>query len=113
MKTVGGPVELRGRAIYLGAAIVGAMVLGVIVARTWWAAPAMPTPVAPSAEVPIVATTLPTPPALPLYSEADLMADPPDPATRLAIIRAEWFVTAYFPADLEPSGAAGGRGALP
>ena len=107
------PEDRRSRAIYLGAAIVGAMVLGVIVARTWWAAPAMPTPVAPSAEVPIVATTLPAPPELPLYSEADLMADPPDPATRLAIIRAEWFVTDYFTADLEPSGSAEVRAALP
>src|SRR3990172_2292767 len=41
------PEDRRRRAVYLGAAIVGAMVLGVIVARTWWAAPAMPTPVAP------------------------------------------------------------------
>lgn len=107
------PEDRRRRTIYLGAAIVGAMVLGVIVARTWWVAPPMPTSVAPSAEVPIAATTLPILPELPLYSEADLMADPPDPAARLAMVRAEWFVTDYFTADLEPSGSAEVRAALP
>ncbi|MBI5158398.1 MAG: hypothetical protein HZA58_10385 [Acidimicrobiia bacterium] len=108
------PEDRRRRAIYLGAAIVGAMVLGVIVARTWWAAPPIPNPVAPSAEVPIAATTtLPVVAELPLYSEADLMADPPDPAERLAMVRAEWFVTDYFTADLEPSGSAEVRAALP
>ncbi len=107
------PEDRRRRTIYLGVAIVGAMVLGVIVARTWWAAPSLPPPVAPSAEVPIAATSLPAVPELPLYSEADLMADPPDPAARLAMVRAEWFVTDYFTADLEPSGSAEVRAALP
>lgn len=107
------PEDRRRRTMYLGAAIVGAMVLGVIVARTWWAAPPMPTPIAPGAEVPIAATTLPAVPELPLYREADLMADPPDPAARLAMVRAEWFVTDYFTADLEPTGSAEVRAALP
>ncbi|HEX5631456.1 MAG TPA: hypothetical protein VFY15_07335, partial [Acidimicrobiia bacterium] len=52
-------------------------------------------------------------PDLPLYTEADLMAMPPDPAARVAMVRAEWFVTDYFTADLEPSGSADVRAALP
>jgi hypothetical protein len=107
------PEDRRRKTIYLGVAIVGAMVLGVIVARTWWAAPSIPTPLAPEAQIPIAATTIPEIPELPLYSEADLMADPPDPAARLAMVRAEWFVTDYFTADLEPNGSTEVRAALP
>lgn len=108
------PEDRRRRTIYLGVAIVGAMVLGVMVARTWWATPALPDPVAPGAVGDTVAaTTSIVVPELPLYSEADLMADPPDPAARLAMVRAEWFVTDYFTADLEPSGSAEVRASLP
>jgi len=106
------PEDRRRKAIYLGVAMVGALVLGVIVARSWWATPPAPVPLAPG-EPAVAATTLPDIPDLPLYSEADLMADPPDPAARLAMVRAEWFVTDYFTADLEPSGSADVRAALP
>jgi len=41
------------------------------------------------------------------------MADPPDPGARAAVVRAEWFVTDYFTADLEPDGSAEVRAALP
>jgi hypothetical protein len=107
------PEDRRRKTIYLGVAIVGAMVLGVIVARTWWAAPSAPVTVAPGSDAPLAVTTLPEVPELPLYREEDLMADPPDPAARLAMVRAEWFVTDYFTADLEPSGSADIRAALP
>ena len=110
--------ERRRRVIYLASGLVGALVLGVVLARVWWA-PAVPA-VAPvetaatlpaEAEVPPASTT--SVPELPLYSEADLMADPPDPTTRAAVARAEWFVTDYFTADFEPSGSADVRSALP
>lgn len=107
------PEDRRRKTIYLGVAIAGAMVLGVIVARTWWAAPSAPVTVAPGGDAPLAVTTLPEVPELPLYREEDLMADPPDPAARLAMVRAEWFVTDYFTADLEPSGSADIRAALP
>ncbi len=107
------PEDRRRKAIYLGVAMVGALVLGVIVARSWWATPPSPTPLAPGAETPVAATTVPDVPDLPLYTEADLMADPPNPAARLAVARAEWFVADYFTADLEPSGSADIRAALP
>ena len=106
------PEDRRRRSIYVGAAVLGAMVLGVMVARSWWAPPSIPaTTVAAGASGAV--TTLPETPDLPLYTEADLMAMPPDPAARVAMVRAEWFVTDYFTADLEPSGSADVRAALP
>ena len=41
------------------------------------------------------------------------MAFPPDWAARAAVARAEWFVTDFFTADLEPNGTGDLRGALP
>ncbi len=106
------PEDRRRKTIYLGVAIVGAMVLGMIVARSWWAAPPPSTPLAPGDSA-VAATTLPDVADLPLYTEADLMAMPPDPSARLAMVRAEWFVTDYFTADLDPNGSAEVRAALP
>jgi len=110
------PSEERRRVAYLAAGLIGAVVLGAVVARAWWA-PSAPTIVAPASTIaaPIEggdATTVsvPTPP---LYSEADLMADPPDPGERAAIVKAEWFVSDYFTADYEPSGSGDIRAALP
>jgi hypothetical protein len=109
--------ERRRRVIYLASGLVGALVLGVVLARVWWApavpaaAPVESVPTTLAGEVPPVPTT--SIPELPLYSEADLMADPPDPASRAAVARAEWFVTDYFTADFEPSGSADVRSALP
>lgn len=57
-----------------------------------------------------VATTAPVPV---LYSEADLLAFPDDLGARAAVARAEWFVTDYFTADLEPNGTTDVRSALP
>jgi hypothetical protein len=106
------PEDRRRKTIYMGVAIVGAMVLGVVVARSWWVTSTVSTPLAPG-DTAVALTTLPEVPDLPLYTEADLMAMPPDPAARLAMVRAEWFVTDYFTADLEPGGSAEVRAALP
>lgn len=110
--------ERRRRALYLAAGLIGAVVLGVILARAWWA-PSTPAavpvetgPVTSAGETAVAAPTTSVP-ELPLYSEADLMADPPDPSVRAAVARAEWFVTDYFTADFEPSGSADVRSALP
>ena len=111
------PEDRRRRTLYLAAGLLGAMVLGVLVARSWWSPGSLP-PVAPGTtliddEVAAAETSLPDLSGLPLYSEADLMADPPDPGARAAVVRAEWFVTDYFTADLEPDGSADVRAALP
>lgn len=116
------PTAERRRIAYLAVGLVAAVVLGAVIARAWWA-PSPPTIIAPAgAEAPVAAdggiasdaapssTTVPT---VPLYSEADLMADPPDPDARAAIVRAEWFVTDYFTADYEPAGSSDVRAALP
>ncbi len=112
--------DLR-RIAYLVAGLLGAVVLGAVVARAWWS-PSAPTVIAPgnpiaidsppSGEEPAAAPEATTS-TLTLYSEADLMADPPDPGERSAIVRAEWFVTDYFTADYEPTGSADIRAALP
>ncbi len=106
------PEDRRRKAIYLGVAIVGAMALGVIVARSWFVTAGSPVTVTPD-DTAVAATTQPDLPELPLYTEADLMAVPPDPGARVAMVRAEWFVTDYFTADLEPNGSAEVRAALP
>lgn len=111
------PEDRRRRTVYLAAGLVGAMVLGVVVARSWWSPGALP-PIAPATTVlegedPGQPATLPDLSGVPLYSEADLMADPPDPKARAAVARAEWFVTDYFTADMEPDGSAEVRAALP
>lgn len=108
------PEDRTRRALYLIAGAVGSMVLGIMVARSWWAPSPAPAPVTPGTtaialgEEPAISI-----PTLPLYSEADLMADPPDPLARAAITRAEWFVTDYFTSDFEPNGSADVRSALP
>jgi len=79
--------------------------------------PAVPVPAPvpdPVPETTTTTTTTPTTiPAPVLYREADLMAFPPDWGVRAAVTRAEWFVTDFFTADLEPNGTADLRGALP
>jgi hypothetical protein len=111
------PGDERRRAMYLGAGLIGAMLVGMVVARMWWEPGPAPVPVAPAGveEEPESAdpVSMPEVPGLPLYSEADLMALPPDPGARAAMAKAEWFVTDYFTADLEPTGAADVRAALP
>jgi len=108
------PEDRTRRMLYLVAGALGSMVLGILVARSWWAPSSVATPVTPATTA-IAAgeTPLATTPSLPLYSEADLMADPPDPLARAAIVRAEWFVTDYFTSDFEPNGSADVRAALP
>ena len=123
----------RRRALYLVAGAVGALVLGGVMTRAL-SSPAAPQP-APApvavATTPIATAPMPTTPAVALpvpppvttttttlaapvlYAEADLMAFPPDLGARAAVARAEWFVTDYFTADLEPNGTADLRGALP
>ena len=106
------PEDRRRRAMYLGIGMVGALVLGVIVARSWWATPSVPTPLAPAAERRLRSRHCPMPricrctarrtswPILPI----------PPPGSPWC---AEWFVADYFTADLEPSGSADVRAALP
>jgi hypothetical protein len=112
------PEDTRRRAMYLGAGLIGAMLVGIMVARVWWTAGAPPVPTAPGDTV--VADgeadeniALPEVESPPLYSEADLMAYPTDPAEREAMVRAEWFVMDYFTADLDPVGSSDLRAALP
>jgi hypothetical protein len=111
------PGDERRRAMYLGAGLIGAMLVGMVITRMWWEPGPPPVPVAPAVieEVPetIDPVSLPEVPGLPLYSEADLMALPPDPGARAAIAKAEWFVTDYFTADFEPTGSTDVRAALP
>lgn len=112
------PEDQRRRAIYVGAGLVGAMIAGIFMARVWFEPGPPPAPVAPAVEEGVEADSpdgeaLPEIPGLPLYSEADLMAHPPDPSQRAAMARAEWFVTDYFTADLEPNGSADILAALP
>ena len=111
------PEDQRRRAMYLGAGLIGAMIVGVLVARLWWEPGTPPVPTAPgdeasqTSEADVVAD--PEVPSLPLYSEADLMAFPPDVSERAAIVKAEWFVTDYFTADLDPIGSSEIRASLP
>jgi len=109
------------RTAYLAVGLLGAVVLGAVIARAWWS-PSAPIVIAPGNPVAADSTqegdapaTLPaaTDSTFPLYSEADLMADPANPNERSAIVRAEWFVTDYFTADYEPTGSADVRAALP
>ncbi len=120
----------RRRALFLAAGALGALVLGVVITRAV-SVPGAPAPepvpvavvtsttlatpvtVLVPAPVPETTTTTTTLPAPVLYREADLMAFPPDWAARAAVARAEWFVTDFFTADLEPNGTADLRGALP
>lgn len=117
------PPDGRRRLIYLVAGGLGALILVVLVARAFMSSsPAEP--VAPSVTLAQTETTATTAasmttaaaaspaPSL-LYREADLMAFPATPGERAAVARAEWFVTDYFTADLEPTGSADVRAALP
>ncbi|MEE9297550.1 MAG: hypothetical protein V3V29_00750 [Acidimicrobiia bacterium] len=111
--------DLR-RIAYMVAGLLGAVVLGAVVARAWWS-PSPPVIMAPGGDGVVAAAPVdgidppvdPPSQTLPLYSEADLMANPPDPGQRAAIVRAEWFVTDFFTADYEPTGSADVRAALP
>jgi hypothetical protein len=121
----------RRRLIYLAAGALAAVVLGMVVARLFASSPepapvavetpaAATTPQVPVVTVPVAmpeataaATSSTTVPAPVLYREADLMAFPPEWEARAAAARAEWFVTDFFTADLEPNGVADVRGALP
>jgi hypothetical protein len=122
--------EGRRRLLYLAAGALGAVVLGIVVTRAVSSPDPAPDtvpvavvttvsqPTAVPTTFPTVATTTSTtstttlpPPAL--YREADLMAFPADWGARAAVMRAEWFVTDFFTADLEPGGSADVRAALP
>jgi hypothetical protein len=114
------PHDLR-RLITLVVSMLGAAVVGAVVARAAWT-PSAPTVIAPglpataqpaASDAPMTEGSSTTVTLPPLYSEADLMADPPDPDERAAVVRAEWFVTDYFTADYEPAGSADVRAALP
>ncbi len=113
----------RTRLPYIAAAVILAIAVGAVVARSVWqpgsatstetvpvAAAATP-PAAPSTSAaPGAATTLPAPA---LFSEADLLAVGPGDGPRAAAARAEWFVIDYFTADLDPLGSIDLRRSLP
>ena len=118
------PPDGRRRLVYLVAGGLGALIVVVLVARAFLS-PSPADPVAPSVTLAQAETTVTTAaaamttaaaaspaPSL-LYREADLMAFPATPGERAAVARAEWFVTDYFTADLEPTGSADVRAALP
>jgi len=118
------PPNGRKRLIYMVAGGVGVLVLVVLVARAFTSSsPAQPlapavtvaqTDTSVAGEVASTTTAVAAAPAPSLlYREADLMAFPATPAERAAVARAEWFVTDYFTADLEPSGSTDVRAALP
>ncbi len=106
----------RRRALYLVAGAVMALSVGMVVARAVGSPgdpPAVPSTLAPTTVVTEPATTVDTTVAPVLYEESELVAVPLDDQARAAVARAEWFVTDYFTADLEPNGTADLRGALP
>jgi hypothetical protein len=116
----GGPPGSKRRVLYLVAAALGTLVLAVLVARAFLSSPGET--VAPAstlaqegeegeAVTPSTQDDSQSPGLL--YREVDLMAFATGPAERAAVARAEWFVTDYFTADLEPSGSADVRAALP
>lgn len=119
----GGPPSGKRRLVYLAAGALGTLVLAVLVGRALLSSPvdtlAPPGTAAsgnggPGAEESATSSTgADASPSALLYREADLMAFPETPGERAAVARAEWFVTDYFTADLEPSGSADVRTALP
>lgn len=103
------------RAAYLVAGVVAVVVLGVVGGRLLWSGDGATVVTLPPIEAP-GPTTAPTtttsssgqeampvvtepPPAATVYSEADLMAISIDDDSRLATMRAEWFVQDYFTVD--------------
>lgn len=95
--------------LYAIAGLAGAVVLGILVARTWWSTPDVtvaPGPITNEAPTAMEGSVADGTSELPLYSEADLVAGPLDSRTRIAVTRAEWFVTDYFTVDVDPSGSA-------
>ena len=118
------PPDARRRVLYLIAGGVAVLVLVVLATRAFLS-PSPATPTAPAVTVSQSETTVTTTAAAPastvaanpapslLYREEDLMAFPATPGERAAVTRAEWFVTDYFTADLEPTGSADVRSALP
>ncbi len=99
---------VSGRSLLAGAAVVGAVVIGFFGARLGSADTPRPAlPPATTLAAPIADTSTTTEVSLPqLYREADLLAVMPDEEIRLAVMRAEWFVTDYF-------SVAGGGGDTP
>ncbi len=115
----------RPSTISLVAALVGAVVLGVVVGRMLGssgsvAAEGPPVAASETAEVPDTsgAGTGSSAPAATvtvpgLYAEADLMAVAVEGPERAAATRAEWFVYDFFTADMEPVGSGDVLSALP
>ena len=103
------------RAGYIVAGLVAVVVLGVVGGRLFWSGDGAtvvtlpPTEALGSTVAPTTATTFVGQPDVPLvadpppvasvYSEADLMAISIDDESRLATMRAEWFVQDFFTVD--------------
>lgn len=93
----------RAKTLYLGAALLAAVVAGFVGIR-WLTAPGGGEPIALAAPVETTSTTAvveePEPTTTTsVLSEADLLAVDPMVAELAAIARAEWFVTDYFTVD--------------
>ncbi len=115
------PSRDRHRTVYGVGAAVAALALVVMVARAVFSSPG---PVVLAPESTSGSTiALPGDPVVEqgsnaggegsVLQEADLMAFSGSSDERAAVARAEWFVTDYFTADLEPSGSGDVRSALP
>jgi hypothetical protein len=103
----------RRRTMYLAAGAIAFLAIGVVLARTLSSRPSVVvSPASATTAVPMEAPDTTVASAV-LYEEADLLAVAPDDGVRAAVARAEWFVTDYFTADLEPNGTADLRSALP
>ncbi len=119
----GGPPTGKRRLLYMIAAALGTLVLAILVGRALLSSPAETVApggtLAPGADEGTAAgestssTEADASTSALLYREADLMAFAGSVGERAAVARAEWFVTDYYTADLEPSGSADVRTALP
>lgn len=126
----GGPPSRKRRVVYMITAGLGTLVLAILVGRALLSSPtdvvvpggettgetgglAGSNDTGPSDDSAVPSAEAETPASALVYREADLMAFPATPGERAAVARAEWFVTDYFTADLEPSGSADVRAALP
>jgi hypothetical protein len=114
------PPQNRRRVGYLAVAVVAALVFGVLVARAWFPPPKEGALLAEGSSASTDGlstnaqeTTTSTMRSGSVLQEADLMAFAGGTAERVAAARAEWFVTDYFTADLEPFGSSDVRSALP
>jgi hypothetical protein len=103
------PTPDRMQLVILAGAVAAALVVGVLAGRSVFGASPPPIEVAVPSSVALATTTTTT---KPLYSEADLLGYDLADLELAAVARAEWFVTDFFTADLDVTGAADVEAAL-